>query len=41
MTPVAVTFLLVSAAVIWGGLVASVLRLRVDDRRSADSADDD
>ncbi len=28
MTGTAVTFLLISATIIWGGLVASVLRLR-------------
>lgn len=28
MTGTAVTFLLISAAVIWGGLVVSILRLR-------------
>jgi len=30
MTPTAITFLLVAAAVIWGGLAASIVRLRKD-----------
>lgn len=32
MTPTAIAFLALSASVIWGGLAASVLRLRHDTR---------
>ncbi len=43
MTPTAITFLALSATVIWGGLTASVLRLRRDTRaaRLDDEADED
>ena len=42
MTPMAITFLALSATVIWGGLAASVLRLRHDTRTAPveDEADE-
>jgi len=43
MTPTAITFLALSASVIWGGLAASVLRLRHDTRTAepVDEVDED
>lgn len=41
MTSTAVTFLVISVTVIWGGLVASVLLLRRDSRQAgADEVDE-
>ncbi len=41
MTPTAITFLALSATVIWGGLVASILRLRHDARVTANESTSD
>lgn len=40
MSTVAVTFMIVSMTVIWGGLVTAVLLLRRDGRLVADAPDD-
>ena len=40
MTPTAVTFLVVAVLIIWGGLAASIVRLRRDAADDADPPSD-
>ncbi|MCV2393038.1 methionine/alanine import family NSS transporter small subunit [Actinotalea sp. M2MS4P-6] len=41
MTATAVTFLVLSASVIWGGLITAILVLRRDTRRAGPDPDDE
>ena len=41
MTGTAITFLVLSATLIWGGLVAAVVLLRHDTRRAGSEPDGD
>jgi hypothetical protein len=38
MTPTAVTFLILAALIIWGGLIVSIVRLRRDGAATHDEA---